>query len=320
MKLNVFGLVSIDTINFQDGISYIGGGALATAWLASLWKVPTVLYSLTCNQECQQRIQDNILFNNNCFGHTTFSTNKEMVRFYISESEQDYSYAIRNFDTAKEELKLFLEMTSKEQYIKLPASHLVDCASLITDASYNPQGRYDLFELTKKITTSGFVFLNRNELLNGMKLDFQCALKAIERTKQSYVITLGINGAICYYAVESKWYCCPIIKSEKLSNTLGCGDAFAGGFLAAYTKYSSITQGMIIGTVSAYLATYSPSNMITVWLPTISESDIITKLLYSVKVFETSDGVIQYMKSDKFKSVKWDLESYFSEDFDWKID
>lgn len=319
MRLNVFGLVSIDTIEFNNGLSYIGGGALATAWVASLWKVPSTLYSISCGKEYQQKIQKNVLWNKDYFSHSTLSASKQMVRFEIFEDEGDYTYKIYDLDDVKEELKKFLEKTGKEQYLKLPACNLIDFANKLTISSFNPQGRYNLFELTKQIHTDGFIFLNRCELLMNSNLSFLLALKYIESSQQSYVITLGKEGAICYYANDRVWCFCPAVQSEPHINTLGCGDAFAGGFLAAFMKYSAIAESMILGTISAYLVTYAPSNMVTVWLETISEADIFNKLLSSIEFFDTADKLIQYLHFRHDECVTWNISSYLINKFDWKL-
>lgn len=319
MRLNVFGLVSIDTLEFDNRSSYVGGGALATAWVASLWKVPSTLYSISCGKEYEKKIQKNVLWNKDFFSHSTLSSSKKMVRFEISETEGDYTYKIYELEDVKEELKKFLEITGKEQYLKLPASNLIDFANKLTMPSFNPQGRYNLLELTKQIHTDGFIFLNRCELLMNTNLSFVLALKYIEDSRQSYVITLGNHGAICYYANDKAWCFCPIVQSVPLANTLGCGDAFAGGFLAAFMKYSAIAESMILGTISAYLVTYAPSNMITVWLETISERDIFDKLLSSIKFFDTADKLIEYLHFTHDVCVTWNLSSYLTSKFDWKV-
>lgn len=42
-QINVLGLISIDTLQFENYTSYLGGGAFATAWIASLWSVQAKL-------------------------------------------------------------------------------------------------------------------------------------------------------------------------------------------------------------------------------------------------------------------------------------
>lgn len=319
MNVNVFGLVSVDILEFQNHTSYLGGGALATAWIASLWEVPSNLYSISCKNYYNEIIDKNILWNKEFFSHTVLSKNKKMAQFEISEQNGDYAYKIQGIDNTQEELKQFLEMTLKGQYIKLPANNFRNLEKMMTSASINPQGMYNLIDLTQKIHTEGFIFLNNKELLMNSKLYFSSALVYIEKIQQSFVVTLGHKGAVCYSANEKKWYYCPAIRSTQCINTLGCGDAFAGGFLAAVAKKYSIDKCMVFGTISAYLVTCSPSNMITVWPDTILADNILNKLLMEIRHFDNADELIMYLKLNKNEAVTEKMFPDISSKFNWEI-
>lgn len=319
MRLNVLGLVSVDTLVFDNYTSYLGGGALSTAWIASLWEVPTTLYSISCRSVYNEVINRNLRENSELFSHIILSKDKPMTRFEISICNGDYAYKISNMDDFQDELRQFLNTTMGGQFIKLPARNFINLESLITVASLNPQGIFDLLSFTKKIHTGGFIFLNKNELLTASKQDFLSSLKYIENIQQSFIITLGECGAVCYHADDAIWFFCPSIQSTRCVNLLGCGDAFAGGFLAARVRQYSIADCMYYGTISAYLATYSPSNMVAVWLDSTYEDNIFGDLKKTIRYFEKADGVMEFLQSHERKSVVLKANPCISSKFNWKL-
>ncbi|HUM84986.1 MAG TPA: carbohydrate kinase family protein [Lachnospiraceae bacterium] len=319
-QINVLGLISIDTLQFENYTSYLGGGAFATAWIASLWSVQAKLYSISCEKEYDAIINNNTSWNADSFSHVSLTKNKPMTRFEISQIDGDYSYKIFNMYDSKIELEQFLSETTIGQYIKLPAKNFWKLSDPICTASLNPQGGFDLFEFTSKLHTDGFIFLNKKELLTSSQLDLASTLKYIETKHQSFVITLGEEGAICYDAQSSKWCYSPSIQTLNYKSTLGCGDAFAGGFLAAKAKGYSVSDCMFYGTISAYLLTYSPSNMPTLWLDHNGGYEyLVWGLKDAIRYFETANDLVNFLLTQDAKNVTLNHSLNLSIEFDWKL-
>ena len=316
LQLNVLGLVSIDTLIFDGNTSYLGGGALATAWTASLWEVPTVLYSISCESSCKEVLDRNLLCNK-FFSHIILSKDKLMTRFEISIYNEEYKYTISNMSPCHDELCHFLNITTGEQYVKLPADNFAALTDKIDNVSINPQGRFSLLDFAKGTQTKGFIFLNKKELLMAFKQDFQTSLKYIENLQQSFVITLGEDGSICYCAENAKWYFCPSILSVNCVSSLGCGDSFAGGFLAARVKQYSIADCMIYGTISAYLVTLSANNMVTFWLDDILNTSSFEDLKVAIRCFDSNEEVMNFLQTYNCKSVVLKKKPPMSRRFDW---
>lgn len=296
MQLSVLGLVSIDTLNFEGGQSYVGGGGLATAWVASLWGVNTTLYSINSNSLCNKIIERNLLISARTLTHKDCFNAHETTRFSISQGRQEneFSYNISNLYNSSDELIAFLRIDSNRKYIKLPASNFYLLDNVNRDFSVNPQGHFDLKEFCSFVQPKGFVFLNRQELLDSTHVDFFEALKYLENVSQSFVVTLGKDGAICYHCTERKWWYCPSIYTNNIKSTLGCGDAFAGGFLSAYTQGFSIQQCLAQGVFSAYCATQSASNMITKWFNDTSPNWIRQFYRY-MNYFDDIDHLFEFL-------------------------
>lgn len=319
-QINVLGLISIDTLEFENSTSYLGGGALATAWIASLWDVHANLYSISCNNEYDTIINNNKLWNAEFFSYISLTKSKPMTKFEISQINGDYSYRIFDMNDSRAELERFLRETKTGQYIKLPAINFSGLYNMIHTASLNPQGSFDLIDFIDKVRTDGYIFLNNKELSASSKLDFASTLKYIEDIQQSFVITLGKNGAICYDTPSSKWCYSPSVQTLDYVNTLGCGDAFAGGFLAAKAKGCSVSECMFCGTISAYLLTYSPSNMPTLWLDhNASDEYFGRELKEAIKYFENINDLLYFFQTQDSKYVTLNTSFNMSVEFNWKL-
>lgn len=319
MGLNVFGLVSVDTLEFDNYTSYLGGGALSTAWVASLWGVQSTLYSVSYNSMYNEVFDRNLTQNNKFFSHIRLSENKLMTRFKISRDDSEFKYKILNLNLCHDELRHFLSTTTGLTYIKIPAVNFIDLATMLTAASLNPQGRFDLIEITKKIHTDGFIFLNYTELISSSKLNLPHSLKYIESLKQSFVITLGKEGVICYYSDKETWYFCPSVHTAQPISTLGCGDAFAGGFLAAYAKHHSLLDCLFYGTISAYLATYSVGNMVEVWLKNTNEENVFRDIKKQINQFSTANDLVTFLHYQNNKTIILPQLPNLARKFDWKL-
>lgn len=297
MPLDILGLVSIDTLDFLDRKSYVGGGGLATAWTSSMWNVDTTLYSINCDTTCNQIIENNIAQKTSYFHHVLLGATDKTTCFNIFETKKDdYTYKITQLNSVFDELLLFLDKSKHEQYIKLPASDFFQLRNYTGNFSVNPQGKFNLMDYCNMINTSGFIFLNKNELLTCSEMSLLCVLEYIESNCQSFVITLGKEGAICYHSLTKTWWYCPSIFTNNYLSTLGCGDSFAGGFLAAYVKKLPIDQCLAQGTISAYCAMQSPSNMITQWIDD-TPLKYIDEMLKYIKSFTSAVALHKYISS-----------------------
>ena len=321
MTLDVFGLVSIDTLAFYDNNSYVGGGGLATAWIASLWSLSTTLHSVSCNNKCIDIIENNTYSNKSFFTHIPMYIGNTMTTISIQQyiKETEYQYIINNLVDAETSLKQFLKRDFENKYIKLPASKFRDYNNSYGIVSANPQGHFNLQQFVTDTNINGFVFLNYRELLNCSNMQFSDTLHYIERSEKSFVITLGKFGAICYCCNEKNWWYCPSIVSINCRTALGCGDAFAGGFLSAYIQQFSIDICLARGTVSAYYATKSPSNMVENWFikkPVQAIERVNTK----IRSFESAQDILQYLHNNKehFSICDGDLSFDESLSFQWK--
>lgn len=319
MNLNVLGLVSIDVLEFDEYASYLGGGALSTAWVASLWEVHSTLYSISYEKVYNKVFDRNSAWNNKFFSHITLSESKPMTKFEISKYDEEYRYKIFNLSLSQNELNCFLRKTTDMKYVKLPAANFLDVEARLTTASLNPQGKFNLIDFTEKIHTDGFIFLNYSELLASSKLNLSSSLRYIENLQQSFVITLGRDGAICYYSNEATWYFCPSIQLVQVASTLGCGDAFAGGFLASYAKHYDLSDCMFYGTISAYLVTHSAGNMVEFWLKRTSEENVFIDLKRQIKQFSSAKDIVNFLRSEDSKTISLSMLPDLSRDFNWKL-
>lgn len=208
-------------------------------------------------------------------------------------------YKITHLSSSLNELLVFFSKSRFEQYIKLPASNFYSLKNYKGNFSLNPQGKFDLQDYYNKLNTSGFIFLNKKELLNCSKMSILPTLKYIEVHNQSFVITFGKKGSICYYNTAQLWWYCPSIFSDNFLSTLGCGDAFAGGFLSAYVQKLTIPQCLVYGTISAYCTMQSQSNMITRWFDKTS-LQYVTEILYDyIKSFTSASELYKHMTNEE---------------------
>jgi len=321
VTLDVLGLVSIDTLAFYDNNSYVGGGGLATAWIASLWDLSTTLHSVSCNKKCFDIIENNTYSNKKFFTHIPMYISSIMTTIIIQQyiKEAEYQYTINNLTNAETNLRHFLQKDLENKYIKLPASYFGNCNNSYGFISVNPQGYFNLQQFVADTNINGFIFLNYRELLSCSNMQFSDTLHYIERSKKSFVITLGKFGAICYCREKNHWWYCPSIVSRNCRGTLGCGDAFAGGFLSAYIQQSSIGICLAKGTVSAYYATKSPNNMVINWFIE-KPVQVIETVNAKIRCFESAQEVLQYLQSDSEHFSVCDSDLSFDENlsFQWK--
>lgn len=304
MFLNVLGLVSIDTLGFYNNKHYVGGGGLATAWASALWGIDSYLYSIDSNTICQRIIDENSKYNRN-FAHLPINTSIDTVKFIIEKDElsDGYNYRIIGYKNYDKRIIRFLSLDNSEKYIKLSVSNYELLNSAKRCFSINPQGDFDLMKFCNIVNKTRFIFLNINELLHSSKMNLLEVLKYIENNKHSFVITLGKDGSICYYHDNDEWWFFPSINSDKYMSSLGCGDAFAGGFLSAFIKGLPIKLCLARGTISAYCALYSPNNIINNWISKKSLAEL-NRMRYPDFCFSNASDLYSFILK---KSNRLDL-------------
>lgn len=318
MPLDILGLVSIDTLDFLDGKSYVGGGGLATAWISSLWNVDTTLYSINSNTLCNKIIQNNISIRQSNFRHVPLGSSAKTTHFNIfqGDNKDDYTYKITQLNSALDELISFFSKSEHDQYIKLPASNFYQLRNCNRSFSANPQGKFNLIEFCDTISTSGFIFLNKKELLDYSKMPLLCALEFIENINQSFVVTLGEEGSICYDSATKAWWHCPSIFTNNYLSTLGCGDSFAGGFLAAYTKKLPISQCLAQGSISAFCTMKAPGNMVEQWIDDKSLYHILETYKH-IKTFASASELYKYIRGGQDLCIHLELSLDPKQKFCW---
>ncbi len=308
MPFDVLGLVSIDTLGFLDGKRYVGGGGLATAWISALWNTDTTLYSINSDVRCNRIIDSNLLKQQCEFRHIPLGMADKTTCFniFLENKTGDFKYIASHLTGAVDELISFFAQSNHEQYIKLPASNFYQIKRCHRNFSVNHQGSFNLIDFCNTIYTSGFVFLNKKELIDSGNVSLLSALKNIDNMCQSFVITLGQKGSICYYSLDKTWWYCPSIFSDEYISTLGYGDSFAGGFLSAYIKQKPINECLAQGTVSAYYTMQSPSNMITRCFDDKSLNHVVELSKYTISFISAKD-LYEYINGRQNLHVMLDL-------------
>lgn len=317
MQLDVLGLLSIDTLRFLDGNDYLGGGGLSTAWISSLWNTKTVFYSVNSNKKSSKIIQSNQAVNKSQFRHISLNNVNELLNFEIYQDASEYLYKINDLQLVNNELTHFLSKSNNNKYIKLPAQFFYTAELPSLKFSVNPQGNYSLFDFCRIVNNDGLIFLNKKELLNSSKLSFHDALKYIQKSSHSFVVTLGNKGSVFYERNTDQWWYCPCIQSENCLSTLGCGDAYAGGFLSAYINNFSIYQCLSRATCSAYCATLAPGSVVASWLqPSIYKYfDEFNNYIIN---FSSAHEVFSFLTSNSTYSIALKLPLNKSMVFDWR--
>lgn len=103
------------------------------------------------------------------------------------------------------------------------------------DTAWDAQGRW--MELLRPCLTEVDVFmpsLEEARVLSGKEDPSHAAQVFLDRGIRTVVIKLGAEG--CYACTTQAEYHVPAFQVEKIVDTLGAGDSFAAGFLAATVK------------------------------------------------------------------------------------
>lgn len=108
----------------------------------------------------------------------------------------------------------------------------------------------DIKNIEKFMEISDTVFLNQEELLDYVKLPLNDSIEYLmNKNNGNYVLKLGKQGSVLI--AEKKKTMCKSIKTEKIKNTIGAGDAFDAGYMAALLKgYDRNTACIVANTIA----------------------------------------------------------------------
>ena len=118
--------------------------------------------------------------------------------------------------------------------------------------SLDPGRTGEAIDFEKTLKHTDLLFTNRRELKDYFKIEStEVELRKFAKTFPGIVIVkMGKEGAI---ATDGFEYCTSGIFEVEVRNTLGAGDAFAAGFVTAWTRSENIEQALNIANAVAAL-------------------------------------------------------------------
>ncbi|MGY5876267.1 MAG: PfkB family carbohydrate kinase [Candidatus Thorarchaeota archaeon] len=107
-------------------------------------------------------------------------------------------------------------------------------------------------DYSKVLLKTDLLFVNQKELVDYFKINpTKTALKAFAKTFPGIVIVKqGTKGAI---ATDGFEYCTSAVFEVSVADTLGAGDAFAAGFITAWSRSERIQQALNVANAVAAL-------------------------------------------------------------------
>lgn len=147
----------------------------------------------------------------------------------------------------------------KNQEKFLSSTSMKSSFSLTLWPTYNSEYSAKFYELMKKVE---ILFCNEKEVkMLSSEENIYDAVKKIQKAGPNLIVlTKGAKGSAVYYKKE--FHVFPALKSLKVDVT-GCGDSFAGGFLAEYLSSKDVLKA---GWAGAALASFTMSKMGS-WFP-----------------------------------------------------
>lgn len=296
MRIGVIGFCELDTLVYLKNAQVFGGGALSTAIHAASYGVHVSLYTY-CGTDFPTSVLRNKL---NPINHnlTINDLSKECsaVQILINKESHDHTWSILNLGGWKK-VKLidFKDIDNRFciGYMKLP--HIIACnlsdyvARNVPFIAVNPQGAY-LFEQLKALKAD-LLFFSEKEICNAAKNRLPAVLQILPELKKDIVVTIGGYGAIFYSQQTKKYYYVPSIDVD-IVDTLGCGDAFAGGFIAFQAKGKKITDQLAAGILSALLNSQTWGALPDP-TPINDREDILSDITSHICVFDTFASMIK---------------------------
>ncbi len=260
MKVGVIGFCELDTLEYMGNSIFIGGGALSTSIQIALWGVHVNLFSCLGSEFPLPLLYQRLESVSHCFILSNISSGDSIVRMSIKRENNDFSFSIIDLGCWPDTTLMNFNIMRGHfgiGYTKLP--YQMTCSFLDyvtrngwTSTAVNPQGSYSFEQL--KDLKANLLFFNEKEICNAARKKLPEVLQDISELKRDVVITLGTRGVILYNYSTHNYYHAPA-KDVLAIDTLGCGDAFAGGFIALRAKGKGVEDQIAGGILSAALET-----------------------------------------------------------------
>lgn len=216
---------------------------------------------VSCRFELSYDSKGNLKKFNEIFSHEAFSV-KDIPKSYFETKHLHLSAA-----HPKNQEKILNSLKSSKFTL-----------SLALWPKYELEYTEDFIKLLKKIK---ILFCNDYEALMLTKEEnvYDAAKKIQNFGPEILVLTKGSKGSAIYS--KNEFYLFPALRTSKIDTT-GCGDSFAGGFLAEYIKGTGIERAGWVGTA---LASFTMSK-IGSWFPKVEKERIEERIERAQKYSE----------------------------------
>jgi sugar/nucleoside kinase (ribokinase family) len=183
-----------------------------------------------------------IEYDNN--GHANYTGYRLGVGIHLRPSDMP-----RHYLTAKAFHIAPLAATKQHSFVNYLREHTYGLISLNTHAAYFQRYRRELLRLIGEVD---IFTINDDEAmrLTGTR-SLEHAITALKKLKHSIiVVTMGVYGSIILEHGEVSFS--PSVIQRRIVDLTGCGDAFAGAFLASYLKTeNAVKSANIANSVAA---------------------------------------------------------------------
>jgi len=272
LDLGAVGNISIDTIKIEGhGQKTVpGGSAAAVVSGAAVFGIHTGIVSRIGKDYKQTWLTD---FEERGIDTAGISTQKTSCRFELQYDKNGQLKKFNEIFTVDDALakKDFPAQYKNARHVHLSAAHPRNqvkfllfpnpgsTISLTLWPTYESEYDKDFAKLLKSVH---ILFCNNHEVkLLSNKENVYDGVKEIHKLGPKIVVlTKGSKGSAVYHNGHFHLY--PSLRTSKLDPT-GCGDAFAGGFLAEYLKSGDVEMA---GWVGAAMASFTLSKMGS-WFP-----------------------------------------------------
>ncbi|MGD2249401.1 MAG: carbohydrate kinase family protein [Candidatus Methanofastidiosia archaeon] len=297
MKIGVIGFCELDTLVYLKNAQFFGGGALSTAIHAASYGIRVSFYTY-CGTDFPTSILCNKLKSINHY-LTINNILKECsaVKMLIKKEDHNHMWSILTLGGWKNmRLMDFKNIDNRfcTSYMKLPYTAARKLSTYvgrnIPFVAINPQGVY-FFEQLKALEAN-LLFFSEREICNAAKKKLPTVLQVLPELKKNIVVTLGNCGTLFYSQQEKRYYYVPSIAVDVI-DTLGCGDAFAGGVIAFQAKGKKVEDQLAAGILSATLNSQTWGALPDPAL-IIDYEDIVGDIVSHICVF---DNVISLVKN-----------------------
>lgn len=179
------------------------------------------------------------------FFATTDRVNAQIASFYPGAMADAATMSLRDLTDCPD--LVVISPTDPTAMMK----HAAECRELGIPYLYDPSQqvlRLEGTEIARDMDGAHFLFCNDYEfglISKKTGLDLQGMLKQVE----IIVVTKGAEGAVIY--ADGKEVIVPVVPEERIVDPTGVGDAFRGGFLAAYSHGWDWTLCGQVGSLAA---------------------------------------------------------------------